>query len=787
MYGFLVLLPLTLVSVVIGILLLSSPQLSDYVDFVTQVNLPEGQTKWEFYAHSRKFWSLTASHLVVYVAMCFVLVATVRTVSNPLPDERSGSVRAFQMLLEATFVSIPSSVLLWICARALIDDTADPLLWLMTTTLVVGLVACIAVTLRRLPLELYTSKPSSFAITVTDGFGLLILVLIGSVGVAYALWPRESAEIIGMFPVLMLATATAFLAISAVFSRYNSPVAIISSLTTAVIFLTLIDQFFLPKREFRHTVVNWKATDDKRTKSERIKAQRQIPKLPDAFREWLEHRRPAIEAYNAKGQAYPIFFASAQGGGMYAAYHPALTLARLTDACPEFAHHLFGMSSVSGGSLGAAVFAEGVRSLPKSPLYDASSPNVGCTDPGRLTIQNTPLETSVSDFFGSDLLSPVVASAFIFDIPSLFLPQLRFGHDRARALESGIEIAWSRGGRTRADLGMSADFYGRWKPQEIAPALFMATTGVNFGVPVLLSQIDFSRTQAVNRPRRSLTMGPTAAPTAEASDQLKMVRDRFAQSGQTVQVGIANILDFRPDLQLAMSTAAALSARFPFVTPPGVIKAHPKIEPAQLYQTTDYLELTDGGFYDNSGGVVAREVMGQMQLLLERDPAFVNFKERVALTWIRFTHTPARRQVSGNEGGNFELFAPIVAFEAVRQSRGAFQLSPPRGVRTIDLYLLDEWYEGTLNWLLSHGTKSAIERRSSWQPGHLNEECCDVRHLGTGEIRRIPLDWNKIGELQNGEFEFKKVIPNGPRIQHIFDLIKNGVALTSTASISANP
>ena len=59
---------------------------------------------------------------------------------------------------------------------------------------------------------------------------------------------------------------------------------------------------------------------------------------------------------------------------MYAAYHPALSLARLTDQCPEFAHHLFGISSVSGGSLGAAVFAELLRALPSHGAEQPGEP-----------------------------------------------------------------------------------------------------------------------------------------------------------------------------------------------------------------------------------------------------------------------------------------------------------------------------------------------------------------------------------------------------------------------------
>ena len=62
-----------------------------------------------------------------------------------------------------------------------------------------------------------------------------------------------------------------------------------------------------------------------------------------------------------------------------------------------------------------------------------------------------------------------------------------------------------------------------------------------------------------------------AIPQGEVSELIKSVRERFAQTEEGLQVGIGNVLDFRPDLQMATSTAAVLSARFPFVTPPGLI------------------------------------------------------------------------------------------------------------------------------------------------------------------------------------------------------------------------
>ena len=62
-----------------------------------------------------------------------------------------------------------------------------------------------------------------------------------------------------------------------------------------------------------------------------------------------------------RAEIYPVFVVSAQGGGLYAAYNTATFLARLIDLCPGFRRHLFAISSVSGGSVGAAVFASALR------------------------------------------------------------------------------------------------------------------------------------------------------------------------------------------------------------------------------------------------------------------------------------------------------------------------------------------------------------------------------------------------------------------------------------------
>lgn len=775
MYGFLILLPLTLISLLIGVLTATSTQVADYVGYITDVAQEEGVGRQ--LPTEPLVWMQIAAHVTAYAVLCFTLVATVRTISTPLPPDRSAATRLFQLLLEVIFVAVPSAVLLWINGHALLADWPNRIDLAAMLVVFVGLVVTVAITATRRPCELYASSRRPLSITKVDAFAALCVIAIGATIVSFALYPIESARIIGMFPVLMLATAACFLVLAAVFSRWASPVAVISTLITCVLALHFLDQVVFPPREFRYKKLALGSGTAEVPVAD-VKAERKIPALVPAFLQWLEHRRPAIEAYKSKGSAYPVFFVSAQGGGMYAAYHPALSLARLTDQCPEFAHHLFGISSVSGGSLGAAVFAELLRTLPATAPFDPASPSASCT-PTRGPEFDNHLQTKVQDFFNTDLLSPVIASAFIFDIPSLLIPQLRFGQDRARALEIAVEAAWRKltlSGRG-AD-GLASDFLGRWEPAGLAPALFMSTTGVNFGIPVLVSQVDWSYNPSSAPPVRAQAQERARASRSAASDAalLQSVLQRLSRSDdQLQQVGVANILDFRPDLQLATSTAIVLSARFPFVTPPGAIVANAQIaSKSGLYEKTKVLELTDGAFYDNSGGIVARDIIADLSRHLDSDVRFKDFKDHVRLHLIRFTDTPAKRQGGVSESGHFELVTPLVAYDAVRQSRGVLLSRPPQGTGISNIYLLDEWYGGTLNWLLSRDTKLAVEKRSSWLRGFENEVCCEIRDPATNRWKRIPLAPDEKEKLDTSGLSIRTFVPNAGPFLRIIMLIDKG-------------
>src|SRR5215470_1057159 len=213
MYGFLILLPLTLISLLIGFLVATSTQVADYIAYISHRADPKPLLLNEIWSNQRVL-ALIGAHVIAYAVVCFAAVATVRTVSAPLPADRARVVRFFQVLLEIVFVAVPSSVLLWIMGRALIADNSNPIHWATLSVLCVGIAITVGVTAMRRPLELYTSSLRPFLVTKVDAVAVLCLAAIGAAVCAFAKDPIESAHLLGMFPVLMLATATAFLALA---------------------------------------------------------------------------------------------------------------------------------------------------------------------------------------------------------------------------------------------------------------------------------------------------------------------------------------------------------------------------------------------------------------------------------------------------------------------------------------------------------------------------------------------------------------------------------------------
>ena len=347
--------------------------------------------------------------------------------------------------------------------------------------------------------------------------------------------------------------------------------------------------------------------------------------LTTAFYEWQDARKDAIKAYADKGKRFPVYFVAAEGGGMYAAQHTAAFLARIQDACPDFARHIFMISGVSGGSVGASVFT----GLQKT--FETKAPsetcNAGDGKPG-------PLEQRVREIFAHDLLSPLAAAALFPDFLQRFLPLPIERFDRARALEFAFEDAWAD--TVKENPGwLAQSYFGTWSAEGNTPALVFNTTRVETGQRVVIAPFH----------------------TIENASQMGHIRDIR--------------LSLEKGEGLATSTIAMLSARFSWVTPagwlPSVTASHLRsqrpgggLTEASIKRLTGRkLRIVDGGYFENSGVETAEDMRAVVK---ERYPDLP-----LDMRLLIIASHPA---VAETGQGFSELLSPFRGLNAARMQRG---------------------------------------------------------------------------------------------------------------------
>jgi hypothetical protein len=321
-----------------------------------------------------------------------------------------------------------------------------------------------------------------------------------------------------------------------------------------------------------------------------------LPSLEESFQLWLANR-PDRDQYS--GKPYPVYIASAQGGGIYAAYHAATTFARLAEYIPSFPQHIFAISGVSGGSLGASTFA----SLVKGSGDDSSA-----------------LSEKVDKIFEQDLLSPLLAIGLFPDLIQRFIPFSIYGWDRANGLEIAFENAWDKLSVSDRENPLKQSFYQYWQPQGVAPALALNTTIVENGKRLVISPF-----------------------------KIKLPNQE-------------NIALDESGLDLRLSTAAGLSARFPFVTPVGWYKRS---------SDGNKLRLADGGYFDNSGIPTAIDIGRTLQKVEGYGKSF-------KIIYLAIVDQPEDSSVKSlKSSGLNEIWSPIRALFSAREARSqsAIELS----------------------------------------------------------------------------------------------------------------
>jgi hypothetical protein len=727
-------------------------------------------------------------------SLLYILAAALyyRLVLGPtarLPHGRRKAVQVIDLMARLVIALTPTIVLL-----ALFLD-AHGGSWVMSLAilvLVLSLLMQVAGALVRHPAVLISPASrvgrSAYLLVAPANYlaFLLLPVALASLAIFYLwLWVDVigATAFIGGLGVLFLFFVLV-LAVQRVIASHKRRAKAVASWLVILVLVSHLIPFGARPSEFRHGVVKVEGTSS----LPQFVKKRGVPEVSEAFAEWLGSREGYKKAVLEK-KKYPVFVVSAQGGGQYAAYHTALFIARLYDRCPRLKDHVFAISGVSGGSVGAAVITEMLRNA--AHLDDRCSLNLD--GPGRL-------EIAVMKFFAADFVTPVVASGLLFDLPGLLIPQLRLAPDRAVTLEKAFERAWERSidGTSwqrrvegKSTGGLDKSFYGRWTPEGQAPALFFNTTSTNYGAPVVISQLYLAepehrswRAAVIYAALRSFDRtddGPLSKLIGLVRPQLHRAIEEAIRSSEYTRPDYFNILEYRPELALPLSTAATLSARFPYVTPPGVLSgAYNTTVTEATLRNTGALQLIDGGMWDNSGIGTADAIVAR----LKSAKVTRELVENVAFHRISFRHARSALQRGGTRAAQGELVAPIATFEAVRQTRRAPKT--PKGllddIHVVELF--DHEFQAPLTWTLSGRVRNYIEARSGG--GASPTLCCALATIPrpfTELMGEIIVDLGVAGTALAlvDESYLKFVAPNQRRFERIIRLVSDTAGVGSTA------
>lgn len=339
-----------------------------------------------------------------------------------------------------------------------------------------------------------------------------------------------------------------------------------------------------------------------------------------------------------------VFIIAAEGGGIYAASAISLMLAELQDECPNFAKHVFAISGVSGGSIGAAVFQALDRSQVTPSSSDLKESGTGETptakDPRESDCWSAPpsnhsvrpqcvLEDEVSSIMQDDHLSPVVASIF---------PEL-FGAPTRRAQAQAIDFDQSvRSQNVAAAVELCDPYLDHWSSSDAGPGLVLNTTWVENGLRVAFA------------PYKLQNIGDDSL--YAFSDKGMPSPDQNDSSDGGVCNPSANTSKTRPPVSLV--EAALDSARFPGILPPYSVEMSENGE-------VNRWNFVDGAYSDNSGASTALAMYKALLPVAKSE----NVKLDMILVESSFS-TPDFSQINGTQFQN--TLAPINAVLEVRDN-----------------------------------------------------------------------------------------------------------------------
>jgi hypothetical protein len=435
--------------------------------------------------------------------------------------------------------------------------------------------------------------------------------------------------------------------------------------------------------------------------------------------------RPTFEAWLAGRRTgsgpYPVFIVAAQGGGIYAASTTAAFLATMQDHCPAFARHIFAISAVSGGSVGAslfnAAFAETIdRGTNRKAAVDVEP---GCDSffarPGDLSRR---LRKITQD----DHISPVLAYLAPDFLRGLAFGSLWVSRETGRGLEcessdwSGrdqiLERSFIESFRQSGPLRFEAKdaacsdqtnrnplarpFSAGWSEKGDVPALILNATWVETGYRVAFAPF---------------ALGPFGGGTLYSFDNL-----------------------YRKPADPTLIGAAVISARFPVLMPPWTFRL----------DKGSRLTFVDGGYADSSGAATALQLYNKLKAVGGDaiDPYLIVLTDKSkSLTAARGIEPVGLKPV---RSWLYDFVSPVTTLLSVRdlQSRKAVTEAKQLGGNLIVVQLDQASFPLPLGWKLS-GLSSDFIRLTIGDPagciaaGDRGDTAVSIANRNSCELKRI--------------------------------------------------
>ena len=390
-----------------------------------------------------------------------------------------------------------------------------------------------------------------------------------------------------------------------------------------------------------------------------------------SFEKWL---RPRLRTAGSS-RSYPVFIIAVEGGGIYAASAASLFLARLQDDCPDFADHVFAISAVSGGSIGASVF----QAL--AHTHHGVGTNQCAEQAPPLSAQPShSLTSDISSIMLKDHFSPTIGAI----IPDLFgLPM-----GRAAIIGSKFSLLGPGGGsQCGGKIGGSIrEPLVGWRGDGVSPQHHIGGDRLSRGVRAFSRPSKWQWSQAKYQwhivflrgsrldqriRRQHHAAGKSCWRVAEQSALRRLGATLVQTGGET----------------MPLMFAAVASARFPFIMPPYAISVKSSAPDGAAARWN----FVDGGYADSSGAATALDLYQALvqDLFNQKHDAKIDLK---VLLLTSDDPLPEFKNIKGTEYGDFA--APLqtllnvragLASQAVtqmcdffRQDAGAQQESDPK-------------------------------------------------------------------------------------------------------------